>query len=485
MLTLRSRLVPFVLACSLAGSAWAQCPENLCDCIDSAANFAVIAGAAKFAPGSYAEDGDLTVAGTYVEGSACVASAGLRGRIDGDGELGEDLVCRATRGVAARFRAYKEDGDPTPGFAVDGDVVTAGGRVRGVEGVDYDLFGTLAFDGNEPRVAACNQAVLDISTAGANLTALTPVQETFDSYIVDENRTIAAGAGVHVVNIAGDLRINNYKTTIGFQLGRTLDISTAVDTDAVVINVGGNLILADDANLLADTPEIVVINLTKPKSKVIIGKRATIEVPVLAPTSAVLAQAEASTANIWTTRKMTLQGASVSDALFCDTTGEPPAKTVFVTSDELDGATLGGLAGADALCQQAASDALLSGTYKAWLSDGATVAASRLSHALVPYVLTDGTLVANDWNDLVDGALTHAIDQDEDGIDLDPLFDNLQVWTATTPSGAGSSPSCLNWSTADDLEEGGIGDATSMSAAWTADDTTTCDDFARLYCIEQ
>src|SRR5207302_548222 len=75
-------------------------------------------------------------------------------------------------------------------------------------------------------------------------------------------------------------------------------------------------------------------------------------------------------------------------------------RRVFVTSATTNGG-FGGLDMGDLFCQSLADAGGLGGAFKAWLSDRATDAAARLSHATVPYRLVDGTLVANDWNDLI------------------------------------------------------------------------------------
>src|SRR5438067_1391069 len=93
----------------------------------------------------------------------------------------------------------------------------------------------------------------------------------------------------------------------------------------------------------------------------------------------------------------------------------PPNKVVFVTS-QIYTAALGGLAGADAKCQSLATGAGLTGTYKAWLSSSSVDARDRLTHSAIPYVLSDRTtVVADNWSDLVDGSLKHAIDKTETG----------------------------------------------------------------------
>ena len=88
---------------------------------------------------------------------------------------------------------------------------------------------------------------------------------------------------------------------------------------------------------------------------------------------------------------------------------------VFVTSTTHDG-NLGGLAGADAICQARAAAAGLPGTYLAWLSDGSASPATRfLTQSAGPYRLVNGTTIADDWADLTSGDLDAPINITETG----------------------------------------------------------------------
>jgi hypothetical protein len=79
-------------------------------------------------------------------------------------------------------------------------------------------------------------------------------------------------------------------------------------------------------------------------------------------------------------------------------------KRAFVTSTLYTGA-VGGVAGADVICQNHADMVGLGGTYLAWLADATTSPRVRFSQAPIQYIRTDGVPIANDWTDLVDGAL--------------------------------------------------------------------------------
>ncbi|MFM7297985.1 MAG: MopE-related protein, partial [Planctomycetota bacterium] len=88
------------------------------------------------------------------------------------------------------------------------------------------------------------------------------------------------------------------------------------------------------------------------------------------------------------------------------------SRYAFVTSTMHTG-NLGGLAGADSICQTRATAAGLPGTYRAWIGTSAGSPATRFNRSTVPYVLVNGTVVANNWTDLTDGTLASPINRTE------------------------------------------------------------------------
>jgi hypothetical protein len=157
-------------------------------------------------------------------------------------------------------------------------------------------------------------------------------------------------------------------------------------------------------------------------------------------------------------------------------------KFIFVTSTTHTG-NLGGLAGADSICQARAAAGGLPGTYRAWLSLPGTDAADRMTHATGPYMRWDGTVVADNWDDLVDGTLDAPINLSEAGTLVSPA----NVWTATTSSGTYSAVagSCASWTTTISADTAVIGVASEVDSSWTQGATNVCSSANRLYCVEQ
>jgi hypothetical protein len=164
------------------------------------------------------------------------------------------------------------------------------------------------------------------------------------------------------------------------------------------------------------------------------------------------------------------------------------ASRVFITSVTYDG-NLGGLQGADQKCKDLAGAAGLGGNWKAWLSDSNTSVASRFNKSTNPYKLLNGTTIANDWNDLIDGNLNAPIMLMENG---GTVPGNTRVYTNTTSSGNISSPTssaanCYNWTSTPGWPNlASVGIAQYTDAYWTSGFGYFCDfPAAKLYCFEQ
>ena len=160
---------------------------------------------------------------------------------------------------------------------------------------------------------------------------------------------------------------------------------------------------------------------------------------------------------------------------------ELPFKRAFVTSSTLSG-SLGGLAGADALCESAAHAAHLGGTWKAWLSTSSIDAADRVTEAEIR--LVDGTsIVAFGFGDLLDGFIGENIFLDEFGVET-----GGKAWTGTNNDGTAGPANCGDWSTTSGNGNAGSVDGpvdASMDWSSIAGEVEDCSSMHRLYCFEE
>jgi len=176
-------------------------------------------------------------------------------------------------------------------------------------------------------------------------------------------------------------------------------------------------------------------------------------------------------------------------------------KRVFMTSQAFAG-NMGGLAGADGICQSLANKASLSGVYKAWLSDATSSPATRFTHSAGNYIEVDGTVLAADWSSITSGVMAH-IDHDETGNVATVaasggtgqggvlLFGDCGVWSNTKTNGTEFLPlsggpataiSCNDWS---DSSGNRTGEISSFSIIQFLCGTAGCDTLHPFYCFEQ
>ncbi len=152
---------------------------------------------------------------------------------------------------------------------------------------------------------------------------------------------------------------------------------------------------------------------------------------------------------------------SAAEAQVADAAPPVTSKTVFVTNKGMYKGDLGGVLGGDKECQSAATAAKVKGVFKAWLSDsnGASPA-KTFTQATVPYKLVDGTIVANDWADLIGGTLRASISVSETGVTVIG-----GAWTSTASDGtAMTAANCANWTDATHNSKGLNGDVSSKAA---------------------
>jgi hypothetical protein len=207
-------------------------------------------------------------------------------------------------------------------------------------------------------------------------------------------------------------------------------------------------------------------------------------------------------------------------------------KTVFLSSQTFAGSEIGGIVGADAICNALANAAGLYGQYKAWLSDSkralgsvpnddilvlnavqsdfATSPLGRFNRADVPYVRTDGVQVADDWFALTtcDGGTGQCLDAaivfDEHGLPAPGTAESefgAAVWSSTGTDGlleGGSATNndtdatCNDWEPDLDLANTrlpafGIARLDVLDQDWTNNPSfgDPCNSKKHIYCFEQ
>lgn len=157
----------------------------------------------------------------------------------------------------------------------------------------------------------------------------------------------------------------------------------------------------------------------------------------------------------------------------------------FVTSSFHDG-RLGGLAGADNICNLRASEGGLPGEYMAWLAMPDQSPADRFTKNPGPYIRTDGAVIARSWADLTDGSLHAAINYMVDG---KPQPREPFAWSGTTPAGTSAGPNldCNGWTDQTNAYKGGTGDSDMRDGRWTTLPPSNygCETPRHLYCFQQ
>ena len=153
---------------------------------------------------------------------------------------------------------------------------------------------------------------------------------------------------------------------------------------------------------------------------------------------------------------------------------------VFITSAAYAG-NLGGLAGADALCTNAAKAANKGGTWKAFLSSATEDAIARMAD-VGPWhqELSDGTLVKvfnNKANLTTSPLATLFVDEQGGGFASSPGT----YWTGTQQTGLKAADTCAGWTSASYAVSGERG----TSGSWFNASSLRCDASQPIVCFEQ
>ncbi len=161
-----------------------------------------------------------------------------------------------------------------------------------------------------------------------------------------------------------------------------------------------------------------------------------------------------------------------------------PALIVFATSTGGLRGDLGGLQGADTLCNNRAGNANLNGTFVAWLSNNTINAKDRINEGVyaLPNALGEPTIkVIGSKADFSTGSILHPINRTEYGLSAS-VFGG--VWTGTDEFGnAVPNLNCAGWTS--NTGSGTRGRTIAQNKDWTNYNTETCNDAARrIYCFQ-
>jgi hypothetical protein len=162
-------------------------------------------------------------------------------------------------------------------------------------------------------------------------------------------------------------------------------------------------------------------------------------------------------------------------------TGLSCTKLVFISSASYNG-NLAGLTGANAQCNTLAANAKLSGTFMAWISTSEGSPSTTFAQSLLPYTLVNGTLIANNWTDLISGSIHNPINRNESGDEFGGA-----VWTQTNTNGTylSNGNGCSGFTSTSG--NGNLGIGVDTNGGWTnAGLTSPCSAAnINLYCFQQ
>lgn len=163
-------------------------------------------------------------------------------------------------------------------------------------------------------------------------------------------------------------------------------------------------------------------------------------------------------------------------------------RIMFVTQGKFTGGEIGGIVGANAICESEAQGKFANAdTFRAWLSTGAESVSDWLEEDMAnsSIMRPDGAVIADTLELLkqTEGNLGAPILVTAAGVELA----SEAVWTNTSSGGLSEgSDSCDSWTSSADDDYGRRGLSGEISKAWTSiNGKVDCASARRLYCLEQ
>ena len=163
-----------------------------------------------------------------------------------------------------------------------------------------------------------------------------------------------------------------------------------------------------------------------------------------------------------------------------------PAWIVFALTNTVLQGNLGGLSGADNLCNNRAQTAGLNGTYIAWLSTSTINAKDRIADVIyaLPNNLGEPVIkVIGGKADLSTGDISHQINRTAYGVEF---TSNGAIWTGTDEYGnTVANSNCNSWTSSSSGVLGTIGRSYAKDFRWTNSGNASCNDDAyAIYCFQ-
>jgi hypothetical protein len=278
-------------AALLTQAARAACPQDLCDCLGKASGYAVVATE------------DVRVGGSSITFTRLLeTSCAPHLRIAGAASFNSDTLTQSLFATAGPGSAGVE---LRGRLRVLADVATGGGTI--VQGPQATVSGAVDDTGGHPGVAACQEAIDEMTAAAATLAALAPTRDLGTITLRDTDLTLTADPGVNVWT-ANSIRLLGSAAVGG---GAALTITLDPATDVVVINTPH--FRARRAWIDGD-PQRVMINVTGTGDAVVIQDSGIL--PTVLAASRVVRQRIASDVNAFG-RQVRIRGGHAVSFLDC------------------------------------------------------------------------------------------------------------------------------------------------------------------------
>jgi hypothetical protein len=261
---------------STAGTAWAACPQTLCDCLGEAGGYRVVALEHVNAGVGMVRDifYRFPIGTIILNGDVCSTTAVLGEPASDYTEIDGDLYALAGPGkIAIKARIFGPGAGETVGAETN---ATGGGSVIG------PIAGAVDTTGTHPGIASCQQAMTDVISASQTLAGLTPTLFFGETQIYDGSDVeIEAGPGVNVISVG---RIALKARQIGQEVDdSTLTINVGPTTEAVIINAASLGVGKNCALRISGDERKVLINLPGGGPPVQVQEDARVDATVLAP----------------------------------------------------------------------------------------------------------------------------------------------------------------------------------------------------------